>query len=77
MLESETENTCLRQHAAQLEKKLVQEKSPVAEMKDDDNQIHFYTGLPSYAVFIFSLLDMISAQSTGSGLSAGDKCYFS
>ena len=54
----------------------MQVKSPVARMKGDDDQTHFYTGLPSYADFnsLLSLLSqMISAQFTGCCLSAGDQ----
>ena len=39
-----------------LKKKVV--ISPAAKMEGDDDQTHFYTGLPSYAVFS-SLLDLL------------------
>ena len=74
--ETEQEIGCLCKQTTQLQEKLVQVKSPVARMKGDNDQTHFYTGLPSYAVFnsLLSLLSqMISAQSTGCCLSAGDQ----
>lgn len=51
-------------------------KSPAAMMLGDDNQIRFYTGLPSYAIFetlskLFS--GVIPTASTGCGLSCSDQ----
>ncbi len=90
VLQSEKEIACLRKENTRLKEKteqeidclwkqntqLVQAKSPVARMKGDDDQTHFYTGLPSYTVFtsLLSLLSkLISAQSTGCCLSTGDQ----
>ena len=60
-----------------LEEKLVNETSPVAKLKNDDKRTHFYTGLPSYAVFNV-LLSKLAPQihdmgSVGSGLTVGDE----
>ena len=51
-------------------------KSPAAMMVGDDNQIRFYTGLPSYAIFetllkLFSRV--IPTASTGCGLGCSDQ----
>ena len=51
-------------------------KSPAAMMLGDDNQIRFYTGLPSYAIFetllkLFS--GVIPTASTGCGLGCSDQ----
>ena len=37
-----------------------QSHSPTIQMKDDDDQIHFYTGLPSYIAFT-TLLSLLSS----------------
>ena len=49
--------------------------SPAAKMEGDDEQTHFYTGLPSYAVFS-SLLDLllsVMSKRTSHGLSPQDQ----
>ena len=61
----------------QLEEKLLNETSPVLKLRNDDERTHFYTGLPSYAVFNV-LLSKLAPQicdmgSVGSGLSVGDE----
>ena len=52
------------------------ETSPVLQSRNDDERTHFYTGLPSYAVFNV-LLCKLAPQichigSVGSGLSVGN-----
>ena len=60
-----------------LEEKLMTEMSPVLKLRNDDGRTHFYTGLPSYAVFdvlLRELAPQICAMgSVGSGLSVGDE----
>ena len=42
----------LTQQNLKLKKKLLKVTSPVQKLEGDDHQTHFYTGLPSYAVFM-------------------------
>jgi hypothetical protein len=62
---------------SRLEERLMNETSPVIKLRNDDERTHFYTGLPSYAVFDV-LLNQLAPQicamgSVGSGLSVGDE----
>ena len=70
--------TCeaLEEQTVALKKELLMATSPSAKLKGDDKQTHFYTGLPSYAVFssLLSLLStVVSTQCTTSSLSLSEQ----
>ena len=66
----------LKQQNCELKDRLSKVTSPAARMNADDDQTRFYTGLPSYAVFV-SLLSLLSTlvptKSTGCGLEASEQ----
>lgn len=59
--EARKEVACLKQENALLKEKLLKVTSLVARMEGDDDQIRFFTGLPSYAVFVSLLNFFVSA----------------
>ena len=61
--EARKEVAYLKQENALLKEKLLKVTSPVARMEGDDDQIRFFTGLPSYAVFV-SLLNFFVSTGT-------------
>ena len=66
----------LEEQTVALKKELLMATSPSAKLKGDDKQTHFYTGLPSYAVFssLLSLLStVVSTQCTASSLSLSEQ----
>ena len=74
--EAREEVVHLKQQNLQLKEKLLKVTSSVRRMEDDDHQTHFYTGLPSYAVFmslLTSLAAVIPTGSSGCELQAGDQ----
>ena len=48
---------------------------PSERLQNDDHQVHFYTGLPSYSVFIalLNLLVGVMSKHLSHGLSVGDQ----
>ena len=48
---------------------------PSIKLQNDDNQVHFYTGLPSYSVFVglLNLLVGVMSKNLSHGLSACDQ----
>ena len=74
--EANNEVLNLKQQNLELKDKLSKVISPAARMSTDNDQTHFYTGLPSYAVFI-SLLSLLSTlvptKSIGCGLEASEQ----
>ena len=67
----------LRRETELLQRKLCAISSVIARIGNDDKQIHFYTGLPSYLVFevlLTQLSPLVSKiSSVGSGLSLADE----
>ena len=59
--EARKDVACLKQENALLKEKLLKVTSPVARMESDDDQTRFFTGLPSYAVFVSLLNFFVSA----------------
>jgi len=80
--EAKFEEVANKLHKSEEEKTLLmrqlhQASSIASKIKNDDNQTHFYTGLPSYNVFtliLTHLSPLVSIEkSTGSGLTLADE----
>ena len=75
VLQDEREKNC------SLMRELYQISSIAEQMKNDDKQTHFYTGLPSYNVFSVLLTNLspaaTKAVNVGSGLSLSDELLLS
>ena len=70
----------LRREAELLQRKLYVMSSVIARIGRDDEEIHFYTGLPSYLVFKVCLTQLSPLVSkilrVGVGLSLADELLF-
>lgn len=74
--EAKKEVLHLKQQNLELKDRLSKVTSPAARMSSDDDQTRFYTGLPSYAVFVsfLSLLSgLVPTKSIGCGLEASEQ----